>query len=233
MKILKGTEYTYLKNNSKKYLKWGGLLLSLGIGLLIFGLNVTSDSSYFTLVGIVLVLLGLNTLRKSLNYYSGIQGEKAVTSTLSMLDDSNYLINDFLDNTGKGNVDHILLSPKGIFIIETKNYSGQIRCYGDSWSRKWRSRTYEISSVTNQAKLNAKRIQNIILKTTKLKLFVTPICVFTNANVDLRLKNPSSVILRLEKLIEYINEFSPSFLLPDSTLQIIGSSLLTKIDIDD
>jgi hypothetical protein len=47
---------------------------------------------------------------------------------LKRLDDSHYLINDVILPSSRGNIDHILLTPKGIFAIETKHWDGEIIC---------------------------------------------------------------------------------------------------------
>jgi hypothetical protein len=43
-----------------------------------------------------------------------------VTQILSALDDNYVLINDAMFSDGYGNIDHIVLAPNGIFVIETK-----------------------------------------------------------------------------------------------------------------
>jgi hypothetical protein len=192
MKILKSTVYSYLNDNSRHYRRWGLILTIPGISLLLVGIFAYQTIIfYLIIIGIVLFGLGINYLRKSRNYGSGMEGEKAVSQMLQSLDDSNYLIDDFLMDSRNSNIDHILLSPKGLFVIETKNYTGQIVCYGDKWIRKSNRRSYEIPSITMQAKKNAQEISGLIYKKNNLRIFVTPLCVFTNPNVEIRLNSPS------------------------------------------
>ena len=47
------------------------------------------------------------------NYNKGRCGEDAVTYMLQGLDDSCYLINDMILASSRGNIDHVLLTPKG------------------------------------------------------------------------------------------------------------------------
>ena len=57
----------------------------------------------------------------------GAAGESAVSSILSQLPKNRYkVINDVLitKESGSAQIDHIVVSPYGIFVIETKNYSG-------------------------------------------------------------------------------------------------------------
>lgn len=65
----------------------------------------------------------------------GIIGEKTVSSILKLLDKSNYkIINNILLKTGEvtSQIDHVVISSFGIFVIETKNYKGWIIGYENS-----------------------------------------------------------------------------------------------------
>jgi hypothetical protein len=83
----------------------------------------------FPLIG-VLVFYRLHR-----GYQQGFEGEKQVSKVLSStLSDDYFLINDVQLVAGKrSNIDHIVLGPTGIFVLETKNHSGKIICYEESW----------------------------------------------------------------------------------------------------
>jgi hypothetical protein len=40
------------------------------------------------------------------------------------LSDDYYLLNDLYLRDGGGDIDHIVLGPNGVFVLETKNWSG-------------------------------------------------------------------------------------------------------------
>ena len=63
---------------------------------------------------------------------SGAEGEEKVAEALGSLRDCN-VINDVVLPGERTNIDHVVLAPNGIFIIETKNHKGAVRCVGDSW----------------------------------------------------------------------------------------------------
>ena len=69
----------------------------------------------------------------------GVIGEKTVTAVLSFLDSNKYkIINDVIVekvNGGTSQIDHVVVSNYGIFVIETKNYKGKI--YGDEHNQYW------------------------------------------------------------------------------------------------
>jgi len=69
------------------------------------------------------------------NYYSwgkGAGAELIVEHELERLPKTYKVINDF--NTGQGNIDHIVIGPRGIFIIETKASAGTIQYDGQKLS---------------------------------------------------------------------------------------------------
>ncbi len=145
-------------------------------------------------------------------YKKGILGEDAVTSMLKNLNDSYYLINDVTLPNSYGNIDHIVLGPNGIFVIETKNYEGTIINNGDEWSRRYKSKyghkDYAIASISKQAKRNAVTLKNFLSDIIKGKnYFVNSAIVFTSENIDLQLNDPTVTILKLDELPNYIMNF--------------------------
>ena len=90
---------------------------------------------------VVLVLISILILIKSYeSKVKGYVGEKLVAKKLSQLNKRNYkIINNLLLKTLKGTaqIDHIVISQYGIFVIETKNYKGIITGneYDDNWNQ--------------------------------------------------------------------------------------------------
>ena len=72
------------------------------------------------------------------SYIKGKKGEFIVSFILNRLPKNRYLvINDIMLKSEEGTtqIDHIVLSKYGIFVIETKNYKGWI--YGNEYADKW------------------------------------------------------------------------------------------------
>lgn len=67
----------------------------------------------------------------------GIRGEKKVANILEELSDEYYIINDVIlpTNNGTTQIDHLVVSKYGVFVIETKNYRGDI--YGSDYQENW------------------------------------------------------------------------------------------------
>jgi hypothetical protein len=89
-------------------------------------------------IGIVSIVLSLPTVK-------GKFGEAKVSFVLNRLDEENYFIlNDLLIPTENGKttqIDHVVVSPFGIFVLETKNYQGWI--FGDEKSKYWTQTIYK------------------------------------------------------------------------------------------
>ena len=62
-----------------------------------------------------------------------MKGEKTVFKYLETLPKEYFIFNDVKLYENKGNIDHIVVGPKGLFVIETKNYSGKYRIKGNNW----------------------------------------------------------------------------------------------------
>ena len=68
----------------------------------------------------------------------GKRGENKVKWIIGeTIENEQYVINDLIiTNEGKtSQIDHIVINPRGVFVIETKNYSGDI--YGNENQREW------------------------------------------------------------------------------------------------
>jgi len=221
----------YLQRSYERNRKIASFLLVAGILFLILGgiLFVTIRAPWsMILIVLGLVYLGLswNYFERSSNYSAGIEGEKAVVETLQALDDNYYLINDVMRSGRGGNIDHVLFGPYAIFAIETKNYSGDIRCDGDQWRKKGRRRLYPIDSVSKQAQGNARYLSELIRRKTKLRIYITPICVFTNPYVGLKIRKPTVNVLRLDELVAFIRETKSATCFSESEIQVVAKCIL-------
>lgn len=96
-------------------------------------------TTYIIIFIVAIVLFFLISLIRRYNYAKakGQHGEKWVAKLLMLLPDEYTIFNDvyILENGKSIQIDHIVLSPYGIFVIETKNYSGWI--YGGENAQYW------------------------------------------------------------------------------------------------
>ncbi|MBS4955798.1 MAG: NERD domain-containing protein [Clostridium sp.] len=87
---------------------------------------------------ILLVVIVLIVKFKSPNIKGSI-GERKVSKALNTLDNNEYkIINNLMIITDRGTtqIDHVVISVYGIFVIETKNYKGLI--FGNEYDDNWK-----------------------------------------------------------------------------------------------
>lgn len=110
---------------------WPLLLICLLLGYIIRVILPFPDiSSYVGIILVIISLLGIYLLswgnRKLGNYLKGARGEEWVAKQLSFLNSSYSIFHGIRLNDGNSNFDHIVVGPTGIFIVETKNWSGKV-----------------------------------------------------------------------------------------------------------
>ena len=93
--------------------------------------------SIILVIGIAILIVAIT--RKGISKSAGNVGENAVARMLRKLPKKSYfIINDLMIEKSNGRtsqIDHVVVSPYGIFVIETKNISGYI--YGSEYSKQW------------------------------------------------------------------------------------------------
>ena len=128
--------------------------------------------------------------------------------------------NDLMLPDGRGNVDHLVIGPNGIFVVETKNYSGYLSCWGDRWYVNRR----EIDSLSKQAKRNAMAIKNSlagVFREYHARIpWVDPILAFTNPNGRLNIKSPTIPVLRSSELVAFISHYRATSSRPIATPEL-------------
>jgi hypothetical protein len=234
MKVLK-SQSNYLQLKAKEGKERGFILITLGgMGVAAsFLLINTLIFLPFFFITICLLLWGLSSFQENVNYNRGFVGEDVVSHSLMHLGDEYYLISDIKFSSNSGNIDHVILGPNGIFVLETKNYGGTVECVGDEWTKYYDKahyqKFYEIRSPSKQVKRNAIIIKKLIESTNildkSINFWVDGIVVFVDSTLILRLINPTIPILRPNQLYNYIinrptkNKFSPQEL--ESMAQMI------------
>jgi hypothetical protein len=179
-----------------------------------------------------LVLLGVFYfyLRKYRIYRGGWEGEKRVVKMLSsQFSDDFLLLNSLYLRGGGGDIDHVVLSPGGIFVLETKNWSGNIVCNGDNWQRSGKESFN--ASPSRQVKRNVATIRSIIDSNSTLRhlgIWVQGIVVFTNVRANLRINNPTALIVKLPQLPDQILANSGSKTFSRDQLQEIAVEILKQ-----
>jgi hypothetical protein len=106
-------------------------LVGIGVGLLLILTNLGGQGLFGPLL-IFLTLIGLPVLFLSFlpsdlvsTWLAGARGEEATGRLLdSLAPEGFYAMHDRQMPGGSENIDHLVLGPTGIFVVETKNYGG-------------------------------------------------------------------------------------------------------------
>jgi Nuclease-related domain len=115
-----------------------------------------------------------------------------VTVALKSLSNDYLLLTHIALPVYGGDIDHLLIGPNGLFVIEMKNYSGY---------------------VSKQAKRNSMAVRSAIASLYSGRRiaipYVTPLLVFANPEARLRLRQPTIAVLRLHEIAEFIRDYAP------------------------
>ena len=153
------------------------------------------------LLPIVLVTTILIVFRKQIFASAGEMGEMAVARRLRNLPKNDYfVINDLMFQRRNGRttqIDHVVVSIYGIFVIETKNISGYIYGgeYSQTWTRYWqgysrRGRyTKDVKTFDNPVLQNGAHVKALFEELKQYSVLYVPIVVFSpkaELNVDVK-----------------------------------------------
>jgi len=135
---------TYSEKQARKYLKVG--LISLIPLVILFLINIDELPFYMNwgryevhkgmIMGISATFSTFFLMLPYGTWKSGLNGERAVIKNISgKLSNEYSMFNDVLLADGKrmGNIDHIIVGPTGVFVIETKNNRGEVTFDGYRW----------------------------------------------------------------------------------------------------
>lgn len=153
----------------------------------------------------------------------GDKGERKVNSKLGWrLDSSEY--HRFSDlhlpsGTGSTQIDHVVVSRYGIFVIETKNYSGWI--FGDEKSKVWTQTLYgEKHRFQNPLRQNYKHTKAVESFLSLHSSTVFSVVVFAG-NAEFRTKMPPNVMYA-KRLVRHIRSKSNPVFGPDKVAWMVN-----------
>jgi hypothetical protein len=175
--------------------------------LIYFSIRYSSLFQKYGLFIFLLVLFGaifLSRLRGLTDYYfsqrdiaeKGIIGEERIEEVLKNYPDDYILVFNYeIPEPRIGDIDALLISPKGIFILESKNYNGTFRLSGSDLYKKTRFRTYKllIKDVVGQIKRQKETLERY-LKNNGIEIPIYPFLVFTSNHSFVEQPSPQTEI---------------------------------------
>ena len=137
----------------------------------------------YVIIGIVVLIIFFILTE---TFFKGFIGETMISINLKkLIKKQGFVINNLIieENDRSNQMDHILISKKGIFCVETKNYSGTI--YGDDKRKEWTQvfnfgkQKYNFYSPVIQNKNHIRALNNIIKDYN-----INNVVIFYNNNID-------------------------------------------------
>ena len=153
-------------------------------------------------------------------------GEKRVASILKKLPEDKYkVINNLLvqNNGYTTQIDHIVISVYGIFVIETKNYKGWI--YGgensENWTQNIYGKKYQLRNPIHQNFGHIKAIKNILHEYPGLP-YISIIAFSRNASLGVSANTP---VIYWNQILPVIYQFG-NRVLTERQIEMLANLLL-------
>lgn len=214
------------RRKAKSYRNKSVLFILFGI-ILFFGVAI---NGLFIVLSIILFIIGLYLWKKQTTWNIGADGEESVIQVLQNLDSSFKIVNDIMLPGDSQNIDHIVIGPNGIFVIETKNHNGIIKCNNDEWSREKvgrRGTVYDasIGNPSKQAKRNAVMLKKWLESENIVVDYIDAVVVFTHEDVELDVNNPTIKVVHVDDLLN-VFKGEPNFRMTNEKINSITNRLL-------
>lgn len=215
MAVIKQKEQSLHK---KRNILYGKTILGLSavvisIFLLIFHKYIIS---IFLFAGGIFLAYRQKEQIKIINY--GIKGEKSVYKKLKKLSNEYKIYNDIqLFYNGEGaQIDHLVISPYGIFCIESKNLKGKI--VGNGQNNQWVLKKTgkhggqyekEFYNPCMQCSGHSHVVEGILKRGGVQRIRIYPIVVFNENNAQsIYVTKCNMPVIKGDRLIEQINNYS-------------------------
>lgn len=158
----------------------------------------------------------------------GKQGEWYVNNHLSRLPEEYHVICDLLIKIGSQpscQIDHVVVSTKGVFVIETKNYNGTIVGDGnkDYWTQYIGRETHELYNPERQNRGHVNCLKMLLPSVADKDIH--PVVVFTYSS-ELKLRNLNGPVVNTGQLRGLIMQYQTPCISEEKVAQIVA--LLTK-----
>jgi hypothetical protein len=182
---------------------------------------------YILFIALIIIFIALKVLQPKIK---GFIGEYKVSTKLSFLSGEYHVFdNVYLENNGfSTQIDHVIISPYGIFVIETKNYTGMIVGTTESeyWTKVQYKKKYKFYNPIKQNRSHVIALKRLFNLSDK---YFFPIVVFHN-NAEIKVYTTEDVInfYYLRKTINRYKEEILSEKEVEELCSILKSSLNTE-----
>jgi hypothetical protein len=178
----------------------------------------------------ILGFLVMDRLEKQLRLHrKGQLGEERVLNVMYGVLDGHWWLFRNVEFPGRrlGDLDLVLVGPRGVWSVEVKAYSGNYRNVGDRWEKRYGGQWHTIrKNPTRQARRNAAELSQLLGK-HQIKQWITRVIVWANPESSVLLDNPSTHVWTLDQLSEHLKELSSENPLSETQIQRVVEVLKT------
>ena len=160
----------------------------------------------------------------------GAAEEKSVAQTLSKLPDEFRVVNDV--QTPTGNLDHVVIGPTGVFVIETKNCRGKIGAdeQGELTLNGMPATTACVKKFVSRVMATKERVQVLA---PGVDPFFQAVMVFTSAWVDAKFGSTGwAYCIRDDRLVKHIVDNKPSRRLSAVEVAVLAHAFASLAQMD-
>jgi Nuclease-related domain len=195
-----------------RHIRRYGKIVGIGIvlTLLVFGASryIEMPFASFGALAFLLILTKLSYFHWE-RWFLGKDAAARVTEALEALSNEYVVLTDLVLPDSKGSIDHLLVGPNGLFVIETKRYPGFVTCDEDRWFLNG----HPLRSLSKEVKRNSLAVRSSIgtlfaPPATQIP-YVTPLLVFVGFQTKLKLSKPTLPVLKPKELGKYIRDCQP------------------------
>jgi hypothetical protein len=177
---------------------WPLLVISLLFGYLfraalpIPSLSLSQLGLFFIFLAVIGVLLLAMGDRRLVNYLKGAQGEECVAQELMFLSSEYSIFNGIRLDKSSYNIDHIVVGPTGVYVVETKNWSGRV--YFQDGLVKIDGKKTDYFPL-RQVKKEAYELNNFFKINGMPQLSIKTVLCFVGSELDETISNINGVIV--------------------------------------
>lgn len=177
-----------------------------GVLLVTVGMLSILVLTRFALLAGLCIIAGAALIRSGYQFHRGAVGEGQVAKILSRFPDDWFVVHDLVVNGAQ--IDHLLVCPRGVYTLETKNLRGTI--YGNAekprWSQVIKQRKRSFYSPVKQARGHSAALRSFLVANGFKSVEVNSIVVFTHPEVQLKVVSATVPVLYLTELRDYLHK---------------------------
>ncbi len=176
----------------------GGLVASVAAGLAV-------NPYVGLLTGLAAGSMAGPALGRLRRVRAGRRGQTGVPAQLEGLSDEYFLVNEVLVPGHRAQVDHVLIGPCGVLVIESRRWSGRIRVRRDRWSVNGFPR----ANLARQLSDDAAAVRDFLVRahpelTGSLLRWVDTLVVITHPLGRLDVERPWHPVIRYSELRAFV-----------------------------